>query len=210
MYCAGSEEPSLLSLGSRVSRSLENLDAYFRMWATKNLHNIHAHTPVHAFFNDAEGQVFETMLDFDTFWTCYITILYNGARILLLQARQKLIDSSRPILDLTPLVDEENPTALLGVTSDIQGLALEIIRTSEFCIDDKSKTQRFLGTFCLLWPIGAAFMCFDPASRVGRWLRGSAQYFKQPSISDPDAPEAEIRHHSCRSYAADQFAKGHS
>lgn len=63
--------------------------------------------------------------------------------------------------------DEPNPLPLLGISTDARGLALEIFRSIEFC---EHQSRKFMGTFCILFPILYAQQCLGPNSREGKWL----------------------------------------
>jgi hypothetical protein len=123
---------------------------------------------------DSEGLIFPSLLQYDSIWTAHTVCLYDTARILLLYIWSKFaphLDHDEQAL----ILDEPNNTPLLGITSDMTGLAHEIIRTSEYCHEP---SHRFVGTFCVVLPQDTAYACLCPESREARFLaRQGARFF---------------------------------
>jgi hypothetical protein len=56
---------------------------------------------------------------------------------------------------------------LLGLSSDVEALARETLRSTDYCYVQSGK---FIGTYCILLPLDIANSCFDEDSREARWL----------------------------------------
>ena len=163
-------EALFLDIAHRMDQALSELDAWWRGWATKNLDRVVERQPnsTDRVSYDEEGPLFHTVLFYESYWECYVTIFHNAVRVILLGIWQQLCNmsyaESHPVK--TPN-HEVNPLPLLGVSIDKRGLALEIFRSLEFC---EHQSKKFMGTFCILFPILYAQQCLDPTSREGRWL----------------------------------------
>jgi len=124
---------------------------------------------------DSEGLIFPTLLQYDSIWTAHTVCLYDTARILLLHIWNKLARYLKTGEEEEFMLSKPNDTPLLGITSDITGLAHEIIRTSEYCHEP---SHRFVGTFCVVLPQDVAYACLCPQSREARFLaRQGARFF---------------------------------
>ncbi|MCJ1324414.1 hypothetical protein MMC10_001076 [Thelotrema lepadinum] len=163
-------EGLFLDLVNRSERAFDELDAWWRSWATANLHSCVERPPDadSKISYDENGPVFDSVLHFESYWACYIMIFHNALRILLLSVWEQtsILPYSKQYLVRTP-IDETNPLPLLGISQNKEGLALEIFRCIEFC---EYQTRRFMGNSCVLFPIFYAQQALDPVSREGQWL----------------------------------------
>lgn len=156
-----------IELSRRTQLLIEALNAWWRYWVDKHPAACQEHFPSleSTSTRDSEGLLFPSLLRFSDVWDAHAVCLYNIARILLLHIWINLPQQSVP--DATFLLDEANDTPLLGISSDIKGLAHEIVRAYEYCHDD---SRRFVGTFCIILPQDIAYECLDPNSREARFL----------------------------------------
>lgn len=78
-----------------------------------------------------------TILEYDMLWTAFTVCIYDAIRILLLQLWDtvQLLPILRQTIDHSVLLDVPNRTALLGITSDIKGLACEILRSLNIAME---------------------------------------------------------------------------
>jgi hypothetical protein len=142
-------------LTTKIAASLEELNTWWLEWGTE--HGLHA-TEVPA--PQAISQPpFHTSLEYDTLWTAFIVCIYDSMRILLLQLWHMLqsFPSLEQTVDRGIVLDMPNGTTLLGITSDIQGLACEIIRSLKYCYD---KSRRFISTGSSLFILHVAYGVF--------------------------------------------------
>lgn len=81
------------------------------------------------------------------------------------------------------VLDLPNRTALLGITSDIKGLASEILRSLEYSY---GKSRRFVSTFSFFFIQDVAYGCFDKGSKEAMWVieHGWAESAKFDHIED--------------------------
>ena len=186
------EEDLFLEVAKRTACAMNELDNWWRGWAATHLGRCWERPPdaTTRISYDQEGPVFDTVLFFETYWTCYVTIFHNALRIVLLGIWHEL--SNLPYASKHPIGtpnNEINPLPLLGISTDIRGLALEIFRSIEF---SEYQARKFLGTYCILFPILYAQQCLSPQSREGRWLLSlTDRNFKSLKTFKADARLAE-------------------
>ena len=159
-------------LTRRLARAFDELDAWWRAWATNHLHSYSEAPPdpnIKVSYDD-QGPVFDSVLHFESYWICYVTILHNALRIVLLWLYGRLSQTTFcRTIPMPGLNNEPSPLPLLGISTDSKGLGLEVFRCVEFC---EQQSRKFLGTFCILFPIFFAQYCIEPQSRVGKWMTG--------------------------------------
>lgn len=150
---------------------LRKLNAWWREWTTKCrlVCKEISPNPSHTATVDAEGPLFPSILVYDHFWTGYTLCIHNTIRILLIQALQLLSCKSTQFSEVSTAVGSDSGTSLLlGITLDTEGLAREIIRSTEYCY---VQSKHFLGTACVLFPLNVVYGVLGKESREARWLR---------------------------------------
>jgi hypothetical protein len=158
-----------------IYSSICDLDSWWRDWIKTNPRSCKevVTDPGNNVISDANGPLFATHLVYDKLWTAYITTTYNAARILLLQATKSVTRllpvSARHPTQSNSLKDDPNTTPLLGISSDSRGLALEILRSMQYCSD---QSGRFLGTFAAVFILDVAYSALERDSREAIWLWG--------------------------------------
>ena len=157
------------NLRTRILASVITLNKWWREWLEERSYNcveipVDMTTPNTA---DMDGPLFSHILMFSDFWTAFEVCGHNTARILLLQMLRSIPDSSSHWRTLGALLDETNISPLLGISSDITGLAHEILRCMDFCQAEQHKAT---GTFCVLLPTRVAYQSLNKDSREARWL----------------------------------------
>ena len=168
-------------LRTQVANSLEELNACWQQWES---HHTQPATEVTSHQLTGEP-LFPTLLEYDMPWTAFTVCNYNAMRILLLQLWHMLqsIPGSTQTTDRGVVLDMPNPTALLGITSNIKGLACEILRSLKYAY---GKCRRFIFTSSFLFLQDTAYGCFDrnskEAVRVAR--HGWAELADSNNIED--------------------------
>lgn len=106
----------------------------------------------------ANSPVFPTILEYDTLWEAFTICFHNAMRILLLQ----LLGTLKPFSTFhSILLDDQNSTALLGITSNTRGLSCEILRSLRYSY---RMFRRFVYTFSFLVISDVAYGWFDRES----------------------------------------------
>ncbi|KAI4150716.1 MAG: hypothetical protein LQ340_003941 [Diploschistes diacapsis] len=80
------QQDLLQNLKDRVTRAFDELDAWWRGWASSNLDSCLEKFPdVSSRISfDEHGLLFDSVLWFESYWACYVTIFHNALRIILL------------------------------------------------------------------------------------------------------------------------------
>ena len=152
-------------LRTQVATSLEELNTWWRHWEAD-----HAQPATEVISQPVNGEpLFPTLLEYDMPWTAYTVCNYNAMRILLLQLWNMLqpIPGSSQTTSQGVVLDMPNPTALLGITSNIKGLACEILRSLKYSY---RKSRRFIFTGSFLFIQDTAYGCFDEGSKEAVWV----------------------------------------
>lgn len=182
----------LLELKARVQASIQELNNWWHCFI-----NIHPNAcweispdSRSGFTRDEEGLVFETVLEYGGLWIAYTVCTYDVTRILLLQTLKRIKEGENqyPYADnygLSPRttstqsttnVHQEEPdeprTPLLGITSNIQGLAHEIFRSLEYC---HLISQHYMGSYSCIFVPDIAFSSIDAESREAKWFWSKIQ-----------------------------------
>ncbi|KAG4436917.1 hypothetical protein IFR05_007605 [Cadophora sp. M221] len=153
-----SQEPKYLQLVDQVANSIEELNTWWRKWETEHPY---AATEV---TSTANTPLFPTILEYNTLWEAFTICFHNAIRILLLQ----LWDVLKPFSTFHPVtLNEQNFTALLGISSDIRRLACEILRSLRYSY---RMSRRFVYTFSFLVISDVTYGCFDRESSEARWI----------------------------------------
>ena len=168
-----SRRSRLIELEQRLTACFDQLNAWWRGWASEKLDSYKETEPnsTTAFCWDEEGPLFSTVLYFDTFWDCYVHVVQNSFRIILLRIWSRLSETETGPTQLSKPLEEANPLPVLGISTDSAALALEILRCLEFC---DACAKKFLGSFCVLFPLNIAQECLPGSSREGKWLSSTA------------------------------------
>ena len=153
-------------LRRHISTTFRQLNEWWRRWELDcgSLVAVVYHTA-------ADEPPFPTLLKYKNLWTAFTVCVYDAIRILLLQLWQPFqhfLSSSEPI-DESFLLETPNRTGLLGITTDIKGLAREILRSLNYCYE---KSRRFIYTFSFLFIQDVAYGCFEPGSKEALWAAG--------------------------------------
>jgi hypothetical protein len=150
----------IFQLQLQVTASFTELNTWWRSWvAVRSRHA--SEVPSHQITRDSP---FPSFLKYDSPWTSFGTCLYNAMRILLLQLRQSL--QLVPSLGEAAIPDEQNSTVLLGITSDVRGLACEILRSLNYSY---RLSRRFIFTCSFMFIQDVAYGCLDKDSAEGLW-----------------------------------------
>jgi hypothetical protein len=142
----------------QVASSLEELNTWWHHWEaeqTQPATEVTSH-------QDANESIFDKLLEYDTMWTAFTVCYYDAIRILLLQLWYIL----RPFPAPEIILDEPNRTELLGITSNSERLAREILRSLKYCY---GKSQRFIYTSSFLFIQDVAYGCFYQGSKEAAW-----------------------------------------
>lgn len=164
---------SFSAVGSKFVQLFADLNSWWSGWISQNPNSASVVESEAEIINirtrDAEGVLFPTILQFDSLSNAYAVILYDAARILLLQAWQKL--STLIPCNAQELIvchEQIQPNGiLLGGSSDVEALAREILKSMDYCYVQSGK---FIGTYCILLSLDIAHSCFEEGSREARWL----------------------------------------
>lgn len=165
-----------------VAASLGELNTWWCEWEA-----VHPHPAVEVISHpETRKPLFPTHLEYESLWTAFTVSVYDAMRILLLQLWHRLQHlppnptqaTTQPVVLNTP-----NGTALLGITSDSQGLASEILRSLKYCY---GKSRRFVSTFTFLFIQDVAYGCFERGSEEALWVaeHGWADLGSFPDIED--------------------------
>ncbi|KAH9207066.1 hypothetical protein DL95DRAFT_450493 [Leptodontidium sp. 2 PMI_412] len=99
----------LVDIGADVAISIEELNTWWRQWEAEHPH---AATVT----STANSPLFPIVPEYDTLWEAFTICFHNATRILLLQ----LWGALKPFSTFhSILLDEQNSTALLGITSNL-------------------------------------------------------------------------------------------
>ncbi|KAE9381020.1 hypothetical protein N431DRAFT_396345 [Stipitochalara longipes BDJ] len=161
-----------------IDSSIRDLDDWWRGWSTANPHSCKevVTDPSSSITTDADGALFVTHLVYDRLWTAYTVTTYNAARILLLQASKSVTQLSPQFARHPAQSDslkDDSGTPLLGINSNSKDLALEIIRSMQYCSD---QSGRFLGTFAAVFILDVAYSALERGSREAIWLWGKGAH----------------------------------
>jgi hypothetical protein len=166
-------------LKRRVNASLEELNCWWQYWMPTDpayCQEVFIDTETTLYTKDASGVIFPSILVYDELRTGYIVCTYNAARILLLEA---LKNASQPPPTLKSdeyisMLDNNNNNnnnntqgPLLGISSDILGLAGEIFRSAEYL---HTRSDDFMVSFKSMFIFDIAYSALDPESRKAKWL----------------------------------------
>ena len=167
------DKARIFELQRQLQTCFDHLDAWWRGWASENSTSCYERSldSELAICWDEQGPVFSTVLYFDNFLACYLLAVHNSFRILLLGIWTKLSESELGSMDLPRILEEPNPLPVLGITTDANGLALEILRCLEYCA---TQSKKFLGTYCVLFPLTVVSKCYPDTTREGKWLWANA------------------------------------
>lgn len=159
------DEAERSRLTRQVISSLQDLNSWWQQWEAT--HTIPAsEVPSH---RGTDEPIFPTLLDYDMPWTAFATCTYNAMRILLLQLLSKLLltTCSDPGNQQDAILDVPNPTALLGITSDIRGLAHEILRSLRYSY---RMSPRIIFSCSFFFIRDVAYGCFPRESEEAQWV----------------------------------------
>jgi hypothetical protein len=165
-------------LKRRVTASLEELNCWWQYWMASKLGNpefcqeILLDTETTLYTKDANGVIFPSILVYDGLRTGYTVCTYNAARILLLEAIVMLSQTPSPLnsndyLSMLNTNNNNNQGPLLGISSDVSGLAREIFRSAEYL---HIKSDEFMVSFTSMFIFDIAYSALDPESREAKWL----------------------------------------
>jgi hypothetical protein len=168
------QQAHTFDLKRRVTASIEELNAWWQYWMpTKPLpcQEIPIDTETTLYTKDANGVIFPSILVYDELRTGYTVCTYNAARILLLEALEVLSQTPSHLKSheyLSELNNDNNSQGpLLGISSDISGLAKEIFRSAEYL---HTKSDMFMVSFTSMFIFDIAYSALDPNSREAKWL----------------------------------------
>lgn len=170
----------VLDIKNRVFASLRDLNFWWKAWLQNSPDPCQEYPvePENSFSKDATGTVFETLLQFSRLAAAYTLCTYNATRILLLRILLRISQAEEQTVyhmgyysaaELN-LLEEPNDkkTPLLGVSSNIEGLAHEIFRAIEYV---HHQTQDFMTSFANFYLLDIAYSALDPRSREAKWFR---------------------------------------
>lgn len=169
--CRGITALDFCSFKNRAVNTLHSLNAWWEDWLSKHPKACKEvpSTSEPRIIKDADRPPFPKVLAYDGLWTANIVITHDALRILLLQVWQFIVNADASVLKCEPDLpfDKPNDTPLLGISSDIHGLAREVLRSLEYCHEH---SECFLGTICSFLALDVAYGVLDKESREGRWL----------------------------------------
>ena len=171
MKYSGTLGVNRIAVRDKAMRCLDHLNDWWKTSLNQSLGTCYERPsdPQSPFSSDENGLLFESVLEFGEFWSCYMLMFHNAARILLLQALEQL-SSGLSMNELERPLEESNSSPLLGISTNCKSLAMEILRCIE-CSEARSK--RTMGSFCVLTPLSIAYTCLEKDSREMRWLLSS-------------------------------------
>lgn len=156
--CLNQQEQHYQKLAAQVARSIEELNGWWREWEVEH------RNAAAEIITRGGSPLFPSILEYKTPWEAFTICIYDVMRILLLELWEALrLSSNFHLL----VLDETNGTAFLGITSDIKGLACEILRSLGYSY---RLSRRFVYTVSFLVISDVVYGCFDPDSREARWL----------------------------------------
>jgi hypothetical protein len=164
---------------TKALATMSDLDSWWNEWALMNPRvcwTVKTNTQSTVLV-DSDGPLYPTSLEYTSIDAAYIVSAYDAARILLLQVLTSLG------LQAAPDFVQNDPTgsSLLGISSDISGLAHEIVRSIEYC---STQSGHFMGSFSGILILDIAYSALERGSRVRKWLLRN-------SMVGPDSFEAE-------------------
>ena len=166
-YPLGYSQEALPSirLQERAFACLDSANTWWHKWENSKYSTCSEVTPGSSTSTaDKDRPLYLTLLWFDNIWGAFMLALHNAGRIMIIQLLEALqID----LMSTVAVLDEYNFSPLLGISSDKRGLANEICRCVEYC---QLKSRKYIGTFCLLFPLKVAYECLESQSRAGKWL----------------------------------------
>ena len=156
------DESQYSYIKTQVTATLEHLNSWWQEWEPEHRQS--------AWEVPTRETLFSTLLEYDTLWTAFTVLVYDMMRILLLQLTRRLGSvlgdpSSQP--SYQAIADIPKKTILLGISSDTQALAREILRSLTYCYE---KSPQLVGTFSFLFIQDVAYGCFCPHSKEGQWI----------------------------------------
>lgn len=170
----------VLELKSRVETSLQELNNWWHCFIKKHPSACWNISPGSrsGFTRDEKGLVFETVLEYSGLWIAYTVCTYDATRILLLQTLERIIEGENryPYVDNYRILPdnsghqanlEDSQTPLLGITTNIQGLAHEIFRSLEYC---HLNSRHYMGSYSCIFVPDIAFFSIDAESREAKWF----------------------------------------
>lgn len=149
----------------QVAESLGEINAWWLKWEVNNTHAATEVTP-HRELGDTP---FTSLLEYDRPFTAFAVCYYNAMRILLLQLWEMLSSPPKSMrtAERNAVLDIPNPTVLLGISSDIKGLACEILQSLPYSYE---MSRRFVFTCSFLFIQDVAYGCFAQHSAEATWV----------------------------------------
>jgi hypothetical protein len=179
-HCNAVDQSTLPCLIERTRLLIEESNGHWRDRIYRYLQHVQDVPLENSLLRDEEGPLFDSSLFYDNIWTTHAYSLFNTTRILLLKTWKTLCNASNEPLE-NPILDEPNDSPVLGITSDIVGLAKEVIRSLDYC---HHPSRQFMGTFRAVLPQDVAYACLDPESREAKFLESSCRYLFKGTLSD--------------------------
>jgi hypothetical protein len=149
----------------QIAASLQELNSWWQQWEAH-----HTRPASEVALHQGTGEpVFPTLLDYDMPWTAFTTCTYNAMRILLLQLSNTLQLTVYPDPGIRQdfVLDIPNSTALLGITSDIRGLAYEILRSLTYSY---RMSRRIIFSCSFFFIRDVAYACLPRGSKEAKWV----------------------------------------
>lgn len=161
----GAQDPEWAQSRGKAAICLEELNAWWCQWEANHPQAV-TNYPFHQTTYD---QNLPTVLKYDNLRTAYELCFYNTVRILLLQLCKtlQLFPNQGHVSNTAVILDMQNPTSLLGISSDSLGLAREILRSLNYCY---GKSRRFIFSCSFLFIQEVAYGCFSDDSEEAKWF----------------------------------------
>lgn len=152
-------------------KSLHDMDHWWIGWMKYNPEACYkVNTDLKATLTaDATGPLYPTVLRYSSLWAGYMVCTYDCMRILLLFILQQIPLPPQELCVYSQglLADPFNESPLLGISSDIQGLAREVLQSFDYCYE---QSGGFMGTFCIVCIFDQVAQSLNWSQREIEWL----------------------------------------
>lgn len=157
-------------LKAQVVDSINQLDVWWRYWLCAGgmtCEEVTIDVDTTMYTKDSKGVIYPTLLVYNSLGTAYTVCTYNATRMLLLEALQSLSYLQPHTATYESPHEPNDKVPLLGISSDVKGLAHEIFRSAEYL---HTMSEQFMVSFSSMFIFDIAYSALEPQSREAKWL----------------------------------------